>query len=318
MTKYTYKFPHGIMFHHFHDESHPPSGQGSISDKEFEEILNFVGIENFIRPDEWITKLRNNDLKENDVCITFDDGLKCQYDICIPILEKYNLKCFWFVYSSVFEGKLGKLEIYTNFRTKYFEKIDDFYELFFNEYEKSEFKKIDKNKLQSFVDKKKSIYSFYSFNDLKFRFIRDQMLVKNEYEKLMDEIIQEKGIKIADIGKNLWLTDTHLKSLSKNEHEIGLHSYDHPTTLSKLLYEEQYQQYKKNYMHIKQVCNRDVLSMAHPSNSYSEDTLKILKQLGVVCGFRSNMSPPEGKKINPSHLEIGREDHTNILQKIRM
>ena len=231
MTKYTYKFPHGIMFHHFHDESHLPSGQGSISAKEFEEILNFIGIENFIRPDEWITKLRNNELKENDVCITFDDGLKCQYDICMPILEKYNLKCFWFVYSSVFEGKLGKLEIYTNFRTKYFEKIDDFYELFFNEYEKSEFKKIDKNKLQSFVDKKKSIYSFYSFNDLKFRFIRDEMLVKNEYEKLMDEIIQEEGFRMEDIGKNLWLTNNHLKILSRNGHEIGLHSYDHPTTV---------------------------------------------------------------------------------------
>ncbi len=70
-------------------------------------------------------------------------------------------------------------------------------------------------------------------------------------------------------------------------------------------------------MHIKQVCNKDVLSMAHPSNSYSDDTLKILRQLNVVCGFRSNRTPAEGKKINPSSLEIGREDHTNILKKIR-
>ena len=318
MTKYTYNFPHGIMFHHFHDEFHPVSGQGSISSKEFEDILNFIGIENFIRPDEWITKLKNNDLKENDVCITFDDGLKCQYDICIPILEKYNLKCFWFVYSSVFEGKLGKLEIYNNFRIKYFEKIDDFYKLFFNEYEKSEFKKIDKNKLQNFVDKKKSTYLFYSFNDLKFRFIRDEMLVKNEYEKLMDKIIQEKGIKIADMGKNLWLTNKHLKNLSKNGHEIGLHSYDHPTALSKLSFEEQYEQYKKNYMHIKQICNKDVQCMAHPSNSYSADTLKILREFNITCGFRSNMSSPYGKTNNPNPLEISREDHTNILQKIRI
>ena len=109
-----------------------------------------------------------------------------------------------------------------------------------------------------------------------------------------------------------------LKILSKNGHEIGLHSYDHPTVLSKLSYKEQYEQYEKNYMHIKQVCNKDVLSMAHPSNSYSDDTLKILRRLNIVCGFRSNRTPPEGKKINPSSLEIGREDHTNILKKIRM
>ncbi len=211
MNKYISNFPHGIMFHHFHDESHPPSGQGSISAKEFEEVLNFIGIENIIGPDEWISKLRKNKLKENDLCITFDDGLKSQYDICAPILEKYDLKCFWFVYSSVFEGNTEKLEIYTNFRTKYFEKIDDFYELFFSKYENRGFEKIDKNRLQSVVRKKQSMYPFYSFNDIKFRFMRDEMLVKNEYEKLMDEIIQEKGIKIMDIEKKLWLTNSHLK-----------------------------------------------------------------------------------------------------------
>ena len=317
MNKYISNFPHGIMFHHFHDETHPPSGQGSISAKEFEEILNFIGIGNIIGPDDWIAKLSENKLKENDLCITFDDGLKSQYDICVPILEKYNLKCFWFVYSSVFEGKIGKLEIYTSFRTRYFKKIDDFYELFFSKYENSDFEKIDKNRLESVVRKKQSTYPFYSFNDIKFRFVRDEMLVKNEYEKLMDEIIQEKRIKIVDMKKNLWLTNSHLKILSKNGHEIGLHSYDHPTTLSKLSYEEQYKQYKKNCMHIKQVCNKDVISMAHPSNSYSEYTLKILRQFNIVCGFRSNISPPERKKINPNPLEIGREDHTNILQKIR-
>ena len=48
------------------------------------------GIENIIEPDEWIAKLRKNNLKENERCITFDDGLKSQYDICVPILEKQS------------------------------------------------------------------------------------------------------------------------------------------------------------------------------------------------------------------------------------
>ena len=25
--------------------------------------------------------------------------LKCQYDIALPILDKYNLKAFWFIYT---------------------------------------------------------------------------------------------------------------------------------------------------------------------------------------------------------------------------
>ena len=74
MKKYESNFPHGIMFHHIHDESHPPGGQGSISADQFEAILNFVGIDNILNPEEWIYKLLKNKLKKNDFCITFDDA----------------------------------------------------------------------------------------------------------------------------------------------------------------------------------------------------------------------------------------------------
>ena len=90
MKKYEPDFAHGIMFHHFHDEIHSPSGQGSISANTFDEIINFIGIENILNPEEWIFKLRNNKLEKSDVCVTFDDGLRCQYDICIPILYAIN------------------------------------------------------------------------------------------------------------------------------------------------------------------------------------------------------------------------------------
>ena len=166
---------HKFVAHHFHDESHPPGGQGSISGDQFEAILNFIGIENILSPGEWIFKLRNNKLKQTDVCITFDDGLRCQYDICINILERYNLRCFWFVYSSVFEGKLEKFEAYNYFRSKYFNSIDDFYSLFFKKYEENEFREINKYEFDSYLHEFKSAFPFYSFNDLRFRFIRDEI-----------------------------------------------------------------------------------------------------------------------------------------------
>ncbi len=48
--------------------------------------------------------------------------------------------------------------------------------------------------------------------------------------------------------------------------------------------------------------------MSHPSGNYNDDTLKILKKLGIKCGFRSSLVPPYIK----SSLEIPREDHANI------
>ena len=57
--------------------------------------------------------------------------------------------------------------------------------------------------------------------------------------------------------------------------------------------------------------------MSHPSGSYNQDTLKILKNLGIELGFKQIMTiEPEKdmKKINNSFLEIAREDHAEIMK----
>ena len=55
------------------------------------------------------------------------------------------------------------------------------------------------------------------------------------------------------------------------------------------------------------------MSMSHPSGDYNEDTLKILSDLNIKIGFRSNLKVPF---IN-SNLEIPREDHSNIMNKLK-
>ena len=91
-------FCHGIMFHHFHDDIRHKKSQGSISAKEFEKIIKFVGLKNILEPKIFIDLLREKKIQKNHVCITFDDNLKSQYDIAIPVLKKYNLKAFFFIY----------------------------------------------------------------------------------------------------------------------------------------------------------------------------------------------------------------------------
>lgn len=302
------------MVHYVHDENSPTTGQGSISDKTFEKILKFVGIENFLEPNDWLNKLESGQLKKNELCLTFDDGLRCQYDVCMPILEKYDLKCFWFVYSSVFEGSLAKFAIYSCFIARYFEDVNNFYQLFFSKFEKKGFKSFDKKKFEKFFNRRKSQYPFYSVNDLKYRFIRDTVLNKIEYENLMDEILEDQNVDGKEIAKELWLTNSHIKKLSKEDHNIGMHSYDHPFMLAALSLEEQKEQYQRNAQHLEKICEKEVMTMAHPLNSYNEDTLKILGEMKIKCGFRSNILPPEGKVINPNSLEMAREDITNILE----
>jgi peptidoglycan/xylan/chitin deacetylase (PgdA/CDA1 family) len=316
MQKYCSELPHGLMFHYFHDELNNAYDQGSLSGEEFERILEFVGLENIVSPEDWIFKAGHSILKKTDVCITFDDGLKCQYDICLPILEKYGIRCFWFIYSSVFEGEVGKLDVYRCFRSRCFDSIDDFYNLFFRVIEGAGLGILDKDLYQRYLENRKAMFPFYSDNDLKFRFLRDEVLERREYEYIMDSIIENKGTSIDMISEDLWLTDEDLKDLSQKGHLIGLHSYDHPTDIAKLSRSEQIDQYQKNYRHIKRVCKKEVVSMSHPCNSYNEDTIRILEGLGILCGFRSNMSLAGLTGNWAGSFEIPREDATNIIRMI--
>lgn len=303
------------MFHHFHNGRHP-KGQGSISKQNLERLLNFVGIDRILNPQEWLEKLEENRLEPENVCLTFDDALRSQFEVALPVLEKYHLKAFWFIYSSVFEGHSGKMEIYRHFRSKYYSNIDDFYELFFKKIFKSEFSKRAKEVLEDRKIKNQiEQYPFYSVNDIKFRLIRDLALGKETYESIMDEIIQEHGFSLEDLSKNLWMSNHHLKYLSDTGHVIGLHSYSHPTTLAELSYKDQLGEYEKNYHHIKKVCGQNPQAVAHPCNSYNENTIKILKQLDIRCGFRSNMfSKEKGGQLNATRFEIAREDHANVIR----
>lgn len=101
---------HGLMFHHFHNETHP-LGQGSISENDFRNIIKYYSNNfNVISADIYLDKILSNKLDECDVCLTFDDNLKCQYEIALPVLDELNLKAFWFVYTSPLNGSYEKVE----------------------------------------------------------------------------------------------------------------------------------------------------------------------------------------------------------------
>lgn len=315
--EYPREIAHGLMFHHLHNGRHPRS-QGSISQDDFERILAFVGIDRILAPGAWLEKLDANQLGEEDLCLTFDDALLCQFEIALPVLEKYRLKAFWFIYSCVFEGQAAKFEVYRAFRSRCFQNIDDFYQLFFQKVFNSDFASMVSAVLEEMeITRQRQHFPFYSVNDVKFRLIRDRALSRDEYERIMDEMIIEHGLTEEELARDLWMSDEHLRYLASQGHEVGLHSYSHPMVLADLPVDDQWQEYTRNYQHIRRVCGRSPLAMSHPANSYNDDTITILTRLGIRCGFRSNMFPRrEGEGLNPSRFEIARQDHANILRML--
>ncbi len=304
---------HGVMFHHFHGGGHV-SSQGSISADELDEMIEFVGPERILGAQEWLDKLRRDVLGPDDVCLTFDDALRCQFDIAVPVLEARKLTGFWFVYSSIFEGNLEMLEIYRHYRSTHFETMDDFYEAFDRESAKSEFYPVIEREMSGF-DRREYLRDspFYTDSDRRFRFVRDKILGSEAYHAIMDQMVERAGYDYEELGSKLWLDDSCLNHLQQSGHVVGLHSYRHPTNLVALSVGEQTGEYRKNFEHLQRVSGDAPTTMSHPCNSYSETTLEILRSLGIELGFRANM-----KAISPrSYLEYPREDHAIILRKMR-
>jgi peptidoglycan/xylan/chitin deacetylase (PgdA/CDA1 family) len=302
----------GIMFHHFHGDSHPV-GQGSISADEVADLIEFVGRKKILDASEWQERAVNGRLLRGDICLSFDDALSCQLDIAMPVLDAYEIKAFWFVYTSPFEGFVQRLEVYRYYRDVSFGDIDAFYASFDQYIQQSSFWLDVKQALRDFNPRYYlSEFPFYSDNDRRFRFIRDKVLGPERYFIIMDAMVIDAGYDTNDLTSRLFLKEEDVNQMYREGHSIGLHSHTHPTNLAGLSASEQLYEYRENIKYLKQVTDGTINCMSHPCNSYNSDTLAILNDLGVDVGFRSNMFPVD----NPGKLEYPREDHANLMKEM--
>lgn len=307
----------GIMFHHFHDDKKYLKQQGSINKGDFLNILDYYNDKyNILDSNKWLEKAINNKLDKKDVCLTFDDGLKCQFDIANSILKDIStqnnkITAFYFVYTNIFTNNYSKLEVYRYFRNTIFKNIDDFYYEFFEILINDEKlgKKI-KNYISKFNPKEYLIdFSFYTDNDKLFRYLRDNVII-NEYDYFMQKIMIKYNFNEKDCLNKLWLSIDDIKNLHNGGNIIGIHSHSHPTNISNIDFKNQFYEYNKSKQIIEHIINDKVITMSHPCGSYNNTTLKILKELGIKIGFKSNMKPKGNTKY-----EFLREDHTNIIKR---
>ncbi|MGV0999607.1 MAG: polysaccharide deacetylase family protein [Fluviibacter sp.] len=305
---------HSVMFHHFHDDGKHPKSQGSLSASDFEMMIDWLSTNyQILGADDYAFRLESNSLKNNQICLSFDDALLGQYDIAVPILKDRGIKAFFFVYSSPLCGDPDPLEIYRHFRSTKFAKIDDFYDVFFIQTKESH-PEVYADALKNFdADQYLSSFPFYTKNDKYFRFLRDMVLGKLKYEQIMNSLMTKLNFDVVLASQSLWMNNEHIKLLHENGHNIGLHSYSHPTTMHTLSKKAQELEYKKNFEHLESVLKARPMAMSHPCGNYNEDTLKIMEKLGIKIGFRSSNYVKHIK----SNLEVPRNDHANVYNEMK-
>ncbi len=296
----------GVMFHHF-TRSDEPDALGSITAEQLDEIIAKIGRDRILSAQEWSDRAISAALPPDAVCLTFDDALRSQIDIALPVLERHNLTAFWFIYSSVFEGCAPGFEVYRYFYSNKFSNFDEFFHQFLCHLKTARLvtnlsREREKFSRSDYLRE----FKFYSNNEREYRFLRDQVLGPDHFCMIMDEMIQVSGLNREQVSAELWMDNDDLLTLTRTRHVVGLHSYTHPTNLRSLPYVDQLLEYQKNLEHIVRVTGESPRAMAHPVNSYSAGTLKILRTMGIELGFRSN---PD--QVVHSALEYPRIDCIN-------
>lgn len=304
------------MFHRFRSSHERGRTQGALTPEEFERILLYVGIDRICSPQEWIVGLREHRLEDRAVCVTFDDGLRSQIELALPVLTRYGLQAFWFVYSCVFEGVPVKSEVYSHVATQ-LGGMDVLIDRVLERCPSELLRQLESEECLSYVKGMRDAYPFYSLKDIQYRFLRGCPRTQTTLETLMDSIINEEGFGLSESIDRLWLRGDDLKSLTEQGHCVGLHSYDHPYEIGQMAPQEQQRQYEKNYAHIWSVTGQKPNCMAHPLGSYNRDSLAVLRKLGIECGFRSSMQPLPSACSKLSPLELPREDASTILSESR-
>ena len=132
--------------------------------------------------------------------LNFDDGIKCQIDVALPVLEDLKIKSF-FTYTSLFDGEPDNLEVFRYFRTNNFSSIDKFYRVF---------DLLDMD-LDYFLKNKNNIrqvkrnFPFYSIEDIRFRLVRDTLITKQKYENTIKKLMDEKKLNQKNFTQNYFL-----------------------------------------------------------------------------------------------------------------
>lgn len=305
---------HGISFHYFHNDVHCDC-QGAIAEKDFDDFLSRLEKKyRIVSPEEFYSAYLSGKREKDTACICFDCGLKSQYDIAYPVLKEHGLRAFWFLYTGALDGGIVKIEQYHHFRFYCYETIMDFYRCFFEKFRELYGDKAY-NECRKTVNETGYLgwAEYYTYEDKLYKFIRNRQLEESEFDEIMNALMEEKSYNVEEHRRNLWLDEKEIKLLDAEGNMIGLHTHTHPYDIGAMPYREQYEEYSRNKDRLEQIIGRSIKCMSHPCNSYNEDTLNILKDLGIRLGFRADYDP-----AYDSDLEVPRIDHANLLRSLNV
>lgn len=263
------------------------------------QILYFKKNYNILNPSEFYKKLKTKKFGKKDCILTFDDGYRSHYEYAYKILNKYNLKGFFF--PIVLSSKISKLHLVNKVQLilKFNKNKIQLLNYIKNYIKKEDFKTY--SKLQNVI-KKINTSNFY---DSKIEIIIKRLLQRDLPLYLRENICNNLFEKIKinrEIIKKFYISNVELKKMKKAGHEIGVHTLNHHW-LSKLNENTQTQEINRSVIKLKKMgLIKKNWSFCYPYGDYNKLTLKILTKLSCSAAFKIGNKPNNLKNIKKYEL----------------
>lgn len=270
--------PHGILAHYFHDGSRYPAAQGSLSAEAFDAGLAAYG-PRLVRAEIWLNLAETN-LLQDEVCLTFDDGLREAYKIALPVLDARGLTACWNVYTGPHVGVPNQLEHWRWIRNHGFGGVEAFYACLWA--------RVTRPPMPTdyLVDRR-----YLTDEDRHFRYWRNVVARPTTYERVMSEVAARALVPWPGLTKpwHVWMSARELRGLLRAGHTLGFHTHSHPTSAEGWSDEAWALEYATSRHILRQRTGHFPTTMSHPCGIVPAMAPAWLKAHGIRCGWGAQM-----------------------------
>lgn len=293
----------GVMFHRFVPDGHR-SPQGSLTPDGLRRIIGSFRPGTLVPPEEWLDRQEAGRL-EGHRCLTFDDGLKRQVELALPVLLDLGIPAFWFIPTGVLGDARPRAEVLAHALDE-FDEPAELLQSFCDIAEERDGPP-DPDGLRRYTEQAMRRFPFYSDLDCEFRYVRNAMGL-NDLDVTVVEVLHRAGFDADEYAEEVFIDTDGIRRLHESGQTIGLHSHSQPYDIAALPTAVQAEEYRRNGEELVRLVGITPTTVAHPLGSYSDETLEVLRTLGVVCGFRSEATAGFGLTDASGPLEYARVD----------
>lgn len=211
--------------------------------------------------------------KENKILITFDDGLKEQFDFALPILDELNVPAIFFVNSRNFEEKkvstVHKIHLLRSVisSSEFLKKL--------SKVPFSDLEKINARNIYKYDDEESAVLKYIL--NFKLDFNEQEKIINSFFDNHCDEKI---------VLDSLYMSEQNLKDLAQKGF-LGSHSHSHyplgllETNVIKFELEN-----SKKYLERLTGCNIDMISYPYGTpETATIEVVELAKKVGYKLGF---------------------------------